>query len=496
MSAPTLPAAGDADADAGVHANTAADSAARTGSAFCRIAIAGPRSRADLAVPLGVPLSRLMPALVRHAGEETGPDGGALHEGWALRTADGARLDGARTLGAQQVREGDILFLRHGIEDFGPPLYDDVVEVIGDGSAERAWPTAAVRRTSALFAGVAVVAAAAALAAAPGVLAGFLGLAAALLGIGLGALLSRAFADSVAATCAVVLAALLAAVGAVRLLGGGTTQAARGLDAFGGTGAAQLLLACAVVAAVGAAGPVVVGSGDGPFATLVAGGVLAAVGAFTVTVWDTSPARAASVCAPLALAVTTLWPALALRLAHIPGPQLASATEELERLPGLIGHGPLRVRVDRARELLTGLLAGSNAVLLGGILVLLGTGGLWAGVLAGVLGVLAPLRARLFRETPQVAVALATGVAALLGAAVLLVLDFAGRPLPLLGVVLPLALTIALVACAVGLFSGRRTLNPRLSRLLDTVETLLLLTVVPLILAVWDVYAALLELKA
>ncbi|MEU7316438.1 type VII secretion integral membrane protein EccD [Streptomyces sp. NPDC007083] len=494
MTAPTLPAAGDTDANVNAHAG--ADSTARTGSAFCRIAIAGPTGRADLAVPLGVPLSRLMPALLRHAGEEPGPDGGALHEGWALRTADGARLDGARTLGAQDVHEGDILFLRHGIEDLGPPLYDDVVEVIGAGSAERAWPPVAVRRTAAVFAGVAVAAAAGALAAAPGALAGFLGLAGALLGIGLGALLSRAFADSGAATYAVVLAALLAAVGAVRLLGPGTSDAVRGLDAFGGAGAAHLLLACAVVAVVGAAGPVVVGGGDGPFAVLVAGGVLAAVGAFTATVWDVTPAQTASVCAPLALAVTTLWPALALRLAHIPGPQIANDVEELEQLPGLIGHGPLRVRVDRARELLTGLLAGSNAVVLGGTLVLLGTGDLWTGVLAGVLGVLVLLRARLFREATQMAVALATGVAVLLGAAVLLLLDFAGRSLPLLGVVLPLALTIALAACAVGLFSGRRRINPRLSRLLDTVETLLLLAVVPLILAVWEVYTALLELKA
>lgn len=465
-----------------------------SGSDFCRIAVAGPRARADLAVPLGVPLARLMPSLLHHAGEEPGPDGGVRHGGWALRTADGARLDAGRTLGAQGVREGEVLFLGHGAQEAPPPLYDDVVEVLGGDGVRSPWSSAAVRRTAAAFGAVAVLGAAAALAASPGALPGFLGLTAALLGVGLGALLSRAFADAAAGTYATVLATALAAVGAVRLLGGGPGGGDAGV--FAGIGAAHLLLACAVVAVIGAAGPVLVGGGDGTFASLVAAGVLGAVGAFTATVWDVSAAQAASVAAPLALACTTLWPALALRVAHIPGPQLATSVEELEELPGQIGHAALRVRVDRARRLLSGMLAGSHLTALVGALVLLGAGELWSSVLAGVLGLLVLLRARLFREAAQAGSSLFTGLAVLLGAAVLLTVEFAGQRLPLLGVVLPVCLVVALIACAVGLFSGRRALNPRLARTLDTVETTLLLCVVPLVLAVWGVYTALLELKA
>ncbi|MEE1926736.1 type VII secretion integral membrane protein EccD [Streptomyces sp. TRM 70351] len=455
------------------------------GGDFCRLALAGPRSRADLAVPFGVPLARLMPALVRHAGEDPGPDGGVSHGGWVLRRADGTRLDAARPLSAQDVREGDLLFLAHGTEDTTEPLYDDVVEVITEHGVRDPWPPAGVRRGAAAAGSAAALGAAAALAAAPGLLPGILALAAALLTLGVAALVSRAFADAAAGTWTAVLAAPLAAVGATALLGDD-----------GGFGAAHLLLVCAVVAVLGAAGPLLVGGGDGTFAALVTAGVLAAPGALIAAVWSTDPARAAAVAAPLALAVTPLLPALALRLAHIPGPELAADAEELAGLPAPMGHDQLRRRVERARRLLTGLLAGSLAVVTGGALLLLASGGLWAPVLAGTLGLLAALRARLFREAAQVGTALAAALTVFAGAAAFTVAAFAGRPVPLLGVALPVCAVAALVACAVGVLSGRRRQNPRLARTLDAVETLFLLAAVPLVLAVWEVYTALLELRA
>jgi hypothetical protein len=67
---------------------------------------------------------------------------------------------------------------------------------------------------------------------------------------------------------------------------------------------------------------------------------------------------------------------------------------------------------------------------------------------------------------------------------------------PLLGVAAPIALCIALLATAVGVGSGRMAPNPSRTRLLDIAETVLLLAVVPLALAVWDVYEKLLDLGA
>ncbi|WP_438363663.1 type VII secretion integral membrane protein EccD [Streptomyces marincola] len=471
-----------------MNGGTAGTRQAPGGTDFVRVGLAGPAGRADLAVPTGVPLARLMPGLLAHAGEEPGQDGGVRHGGWILRRADGTRLDPSATLGAQDVREGDVLFVGHGHDDTTPPLYDDVAEVIGEHGVRVGWPAAATRGTAAALAAFALLAGCAALAVAPGRLPGWLGLGTALLALTVGVLMSRAFGDVRAGTFAAVLAAPPAMLGAVRLLG---TEAGT-VDGFT---AGHLLLACAVLAVTGALGPVLVGGGDGTFAALVATGPLAATGALLCAVWDVTPAEAASVTAPLALALTTVWPTLALRLSRMPAPHVASAAEDLETLPSQLAHDALRARIARARRLLAGLLAGSHLVAGAGTLVLFGSGELWPGVLGAVLVVLTLMRARLFVEAGQRAVPLATALLSAVGAAAFLLAGRTGESLTPLGVALPLALVTALVAGCVALFAGRYQVNPRLSRAADILETTVLLSVVPLALAVWEVYSALLNLR-
>ncbi|GAB2912637.1 type VII secretion integral membrane protein EccD [Streptomyces mayteni] len=460
-----------------------------TTAAFVRIGLAGPAGRVDLAVPAAVPLAVLLPTLLRHVGVDPGPDGGVRHGGWAVHRVDGSRLDAATSLAEQDVAECDLLFLAHGDADATPPLYDDVVEVVGEHGVRVTWPARASRHGAAALVALALLTGCAALAVAPGAVPGWLALATAALTLGVGVLASRGFDDLRAGTFAGLLAVVPAVVGTVRLLGAG--HDAEGL------GATHLLVACAVVAALGMLGPVLVGGGDGAFAALVVAGPLAAVGAALPVIWrDVGPAEAASVAGPFALALTTLWPTLALRVARLPAPQLASTTEELERLPSLLAHERLTARVAAARRLLGGMVLGSHLVAGGATLWLLAATELWAGVLGGVLTALMLLRARLFRESAQVATASVTAFLAACGAAVFTVVDRWSQPAPLLGVVLPVVLTVALVAAGVGLAAGRRRPNPRLVRALDVLETLLLVAVVPLALAVWEVPGALLNLRA
>ncbi|WP_084897330.1 type VII secretion integral membrane protein EccD [Streptomyces sp. CB03238] len=458
-------------------------------SGFCRVAVAGPRGRADLAVPTEVPLARLLPALLRHAGEEPGPDGGTTHGGWTLRRLDGSRLQHSRTLATQEVREGDVLFLTRGDEELGGPLYDDVVEVIGDEGVRRAWGGSGVRPAAAVFAALAVCAAAGLLATAPGRLPGVIGVLLALLALGLGALFSRAFGDLAAGAAAGVLAAPLAVVAAVRLLGGPAPLTH-------GIGPGGLLLACVVLAAIGSAGPVLIGGADGLFGALTTAGLLAAFGAAVSAAGDTSPARAAAVAAPCALAATTLLPALALRFTRVPGPHLAATADDMEQLPEPPPQDALRVRVRRARTLLTGMLAGSLTVVATGVLVLAGAGRPWPGVLAALLALLTLLRARLFKEFAQVLIPLAATAVMFLGAAAVVITGQRGEQPALVAVALPICLVVAAIAATVAMLSGRRGLNPRLARTLDVCETTLLLSVIPVVLAVFEVYTALLKLKA
>lgn len=455
---------------------------------FVRIGLAGPAGRTDLAVPAAVPLARLLPMLLRQAGAEPGADGGAGHGGWVLCRDDGTRLAAAGSLAGHGVAEGELLFLRHGDDDATPPLYDDVVEVLGEQGVRDPWPAVATRRAAAALAVLALLTGCGALAVAPTGVAGWLGLAVAVLALAVGTLMSRGFDDARAGTFAALLAAPPGAVGAARLLGAGPGD---------GLTAGHLLVGCAVLAVVGVLGPVLVGGGDAAFAVLVVAGPLVGVGALLRTVEPgVTPAEAASVAAPLALALTTLLPAVALRVARVPTPQLAATAEELEQLPSQLAHRELTARVVAARRLAGGMLAGSLLVAAAGTLVLFAAGRPWAAVLGVVLTVLTLLRARLFRQSTQVATATLAALVAAAGGAVCAVATQADRAVVLLGVALPLTLVVALVAGGLALAAGRRRTNPRLAGTLDLLETLLLVSVVPLVLAVWDVYGALLDLRA
>jgi type VII secretion integral membrane protein EccD len=457
--------------------------AAGTGSDFMRISVAGSAGRADLAVPAALPLARLLPELLRHAGEEPGTDGGVRHGGWVLCRVDATRLDPAAGLAAQGVREGELLFVRHGTADTTPPLYDDVVEVITEHGSGAGWTARATRAVTAVLAAFAVLACCAALAAAPGRLPGGLGLGVAAFALAVAVLMSRAFGDVPAGTFAAVLAAPPAMLGAVLLLGGE------------GWGAGHLLMACVVLAVAGTLGPLLVGGGDGTFTALVTAGILAGIGAGICGIWGVAPDRAAAVTGPLALALTTVLPTVALRIARTPAPYVAGSAEDLEALPSQLEHAALRGRVARARKLLIGLVAGCQLVAGGATVVLFAAGELWPAVTGTALVLLILLRARLFKDAAQALIPLSTAVLATAGAVVFTVLRLSGDTVWLLGAMVPGAVLVALISGLVGLFAGRQRVNPRASRALDMLETTVLLSVVPLVLAVWGVYSTLLNFK-
>jgi type VII secretion integral membrane protein EccD len=303
-----------------------------------------------------------------------------------------------------------------------------------------------------------------------------------LLLLGGGAALSHAAADVPAGTVLGALAAVTGAAFGVVLLG----------PPFG---AAHVLVAAAVAVLVAATGPALVDGGDAVFVGLGLTALLALLGGGLVLLAGATPAEAAAVVAPLALALTTAAPTVALRLSRIPRPPLPRTAADLAEVPGQLDLDRVLDRVRRARALLSGLVAGCYAAATLGVAVLTSdTTTVWSAVLAAVLTILMLLRARLFRQRAQVAAPL-VGVAVILLAAIVAVTRGSADSV-LLTVVLPVALVLAVVAGAFGVWGGRRPLNPRLSRALDVLETLLLLAVVPLALAVWDVYTLLLEIRA
>ncbi|MEH6377624.1 type VII secretion integral membrane protein EccD, partial [Streptomyces sp. KLMMK] len=165
----------------------------------------------------------------------------------------------------------------------------------------------------------------------------------------------------------------------------------------------------------------------------------------------------------------------------------------------------IAARVRRGHELLLGLVGGCAVLVTASAAVLAFApgGGPWPRLLALTAGLAMLLRARLFRYTAQVAAVLGAGLAAL----ALLVLGLALQPAADAGAgggsldvrTLWLAAAVTLggaLLTAVALIVPTRGLSPFWGRVSDLAESVLLLALVPLCLAVLDLYSAARSLSA
>jgi type VII secretion integral membrane protein EccD len=443
------------------------------GTALARVTIAAPRRRVDVALPEQAPVAELLPALLRTAGEELA-DLGQQHDGWVLRRPDGRLLEAARSLGAQGVRDGEVLHLVPRQTEWPELDYDDVVDAIAAGAQResRPWGPAATRRAG-LAAGVVGLLAALALvvsAGAPwGVPGGIAAGLAALLLLGAAAV-SRAGADSGAGAALGAVAAPAAFLGALLVLHGDRPLAE--------LSAAQYLAASAVLVLAGLL--VVVGVGDrvhvGVAAMTV--GVLGVAGSLAAAVWDLPAVGVAAVLAALGIALTPAVPLLAIRLGGLPLPALPTSTEDLLADQPVLPRARVQARVRRTDEVLTGLLAGTAFVGTGAVLVLALAGDRTADVLAALVVVASLLRARVFPALRHRLPLLAVGAVGALGLA-------AGSLAASSGVRLAV---VAVLLLAAGLVYADRAPSPYLGRVADVLDVLVVLAVVPVACAVLGLY--------
>jgi len=154
----------------------------------------------------------------------------------------------------------------------------------------------------------------------------------------------------------------------------------------------------------------------------------------------------------------------------------------------------------RGHELLVGLVGGCALIAVGSSAVLGFSSNVWAQLLALATGVALLMRAHLFRYTAQVAPVLAGGLASLMLLGLGLALnppdairraalagDRADLDLRTIWLVAAIA-AVAAIVTAIGLIVSRGGLTPFWGRFLEIAETFVLLTLVPLCLAVFDVY--------
>ncbi|MEU5149434.1 type VII secretion integral membrane protein EccD [Streptomyces yangpuensis] len=485
---------------------------------FCRVTVVAPDSRIDVALPEDIAVADVYPELLRLTGQ-TQPVGAPT--GFHLVRRSGTVLDGARTLAAQQVLDGEVLSLRPFAESLPPAVFDDVSDAVASAVVRdrHRWSDDMLRGAGLAGSAVLLVMLGFVLWYAdpvrhdmhglPGIIAGAVGV----LLTAVAGVRARVYRDRLSAV-----ALGLGALPHLLIAGSGIVGPAAGQ----GPGRLQFLLGCVCVLVASVALVALTPSGDAPFvaATFVAAtGTLAT---FAAIATEASATYTAAVCAPVAIGLVAFLPGLSARFARLPigyaAPQ--SATEDYET-PDRYETAPygdqdadqheqgipldaeaIAAQARRGHEMLLGLVGGCAAVAVGAAAVLGFSDNTWGRLLALATGLAMLLRARLFRYTSQVVCALTAGLAAV----ALLILGLSLHPPQALlealvvehdrsGLDLRTIWLTAAVAAGAALLAGialvipRKGLSPFWGRLLDLTEAAVLLSLVPLTLAVLDVYA-------
>ncbi|MGW2327148.1 type VII secretion integral membrane protein EccD [Streptomyces sp. NPDC001700] len=479
-----------------------------TATGFCRVTVVAPDSRIDVALPDDIALADLYPEILRLTGQ-TQPSGAPV--GYHFVRRDGTVLDGARSLAAQRVLDGDVLSMRPFAQSLPPVVRDDVSDAIASAvSGDRTLWNAAYLRVSGLFGGALLLVFMGFVLwfadplrhdmhSLPGIIAGAVGL---LLAVYAG-VRARVYDDRGSA-----IALGLAALPHVMIGGSGVLA----LDRGEGIGRLQFLLGCVAVLVVSVALVAAMPSGDAPFVAAVVLSGFGTVATFCQILAETDASGTAAVCAAVAIAAIAFLPGLSARAARLPIGYVAPRDSARNDFGGAdpdnstaastpIDSERIATQVRRGHELLLGLVGGCAAVVVGSAAVLGFSDNAWAQVLALAAGVAMLLRARLFRYTWQVACVLVSGIVSLallvLGlalnppaSAVTELLSGDSGPLDIRTVWLTASVAFgSLLLIAIALIVPKKSVTPFWGRFGDLVEGAMLLAITPLALAVLDVYA-------
>ena len=451
---------------------------------FSRVTVVAPRTRIDVALPAGVAVADLLPMLLEMAKEAT-PDGGARHGGWCLARLGDAPLDPSRTLASLGVVDGELLQLRKRAENPPPPLYDDVVDAIAESSPDsyRPWTKKTANRIGYIAGALAlVVAAVTVLMTGPlfggshvgaSVAAG----AAAIVCVALGAVIARGYQ---AETSGVLIAAA----------GGLPMAFVAGLYIVPGeTGRASLLLACALVLIVSSASIMLIGAG---VTTFVAAGSAALVGvlAFTIGTLIAHPAPGiAAGTAAVSLAALSVLPRVTIQLARLPLPNVPGSAEDLKEDSGFPDYRSIERRAGLAHEYMTGMIIGLGTAAAISSIITASKSDVWAVSMAIAATLVLLLRARTYANGSQAIALLATGMLAAAGIMVgwLIGADTFDRLLWVFGSLV----LIAAAALVLGVIFPEQRFSPPLRRTVEIIEAVCIAVLLPLALAVMNLYGTL-----
>ncbi|WP_280243545.1 type VII secretion integral membrane protein EccD [Nocardia abscessus] len=461
---------------------------------LARVTILAKHTQVDMAIPVDVPVALVIPSVVdmvaQHSRSNDFDNEGERYEPaeWVLARIGHPPFSNSLSLGEHGVRDGELLMLESASHTAPTPLFDDIMYnvAIADTDHYRSWTPRVARITGSVLAAVTMIVGCLGLLLSPGSLpiavGGSIALVVAILLVVAAIVLSRMYGDT----------------GTALVLGGCALPAAfsAGMlfvpDHYGW---AHVLLGSVLAGATAILAWRVTGVGLALFigvATLAAYAVPAAL----VGLLTGQPERAIGAgAAALGLVGLSLAPRISMLLAKLPLPPVPSPGTPIDPTEddpddhrALPTMEALRVKSERARMYLAGLVAATTLVTAIGALAATDPASddpYWPGIaLALVCAAVLMFRSRTYAGAEQAVVLIAGGAAI-----VLIMLVGAGfamhQPLAVFG-----AAMVALVAALIlGIIIPNQSATPPMRRGVELLEYTFVAAVLPLAFWVADLYS-------
>lgn len=454
---------------------------------FSRVTVVAPRTRIDVALPADVAVADLLPMLLDMAKEAT-PDGGVRHGGWCVAKLGDNPLDPARTLASLGVVDGELLQLRRRNENPPPPLYDDVVDAIAESNPDsfRPWTKETARRYGHIAGALALIAAAVALL-----------LAGSLTG---GGSLAVAITSGVTAIAAIAAGAVVAraynaaSTGVLIAAAGGLPMAfVSGLYIVPGpVERPNLLLASVLVLIFASAAIMLIGQGVTIFVAAATAATLSAIAFLCATLIDHPIQGIAAATAAASLAGLSVLPRFTIQLAKLPLPTVPGSAEDLKEDTGFPEYAVIERRTAIAHEYMTGMIIGSGLVAAVAAVIAASAHTVFAPIMAVAVALVLMLRGRAYANGAQAVALLASGMVAAAG--ILLGWMINATPFDRLLFVFGTFFVLGAGALVLGVIFPNQKFSPVLRRTVDVLEAILIASVLPLALAVMDLYVVMRQL--
>jgi type VII secretion integral membrane protein EccD len=254
----------------------------------------------------------------------------------------------------------------------------------------------------------------------------------------------------------------------------------------GSPGRANLLLACVFTLIVAAAAIMVVGAGATVFVAAATASGLGAVAFLIATLVSESAQGIAAGAAAVALAALSILPRVTIQLAKLPLPSVPRDAEDLREDSGFPDFRIIERRTGQAHEYMTGMIIGCGVTAAASAVLAASDGNMW-GILEGAaVAAVLLLRGRTYANGAQAVALLLTGM--LTAGGLLIGWTAQASPGNRLILVFGSLLVLAAGTLVVGIVFPDQRFSPVLRRAVDVLESVLIVSVLPLALAVMNLY--------